>query len=112
MAPSEFYRQAREESGYREELGFTATCPAEHHFSEHYGIMPRVELFLAWVASRTRRIKLWPMVIVAPLRNPIQLAEDLALIDNFSEGRVVASVGSGYRSYEFKPFAQEIGENT
>lgn len=108
---SVFYRQALDECIYGEELGFSAACPAEHHFSSHYGIMPRVELFLAWLAGRTRHMKLWPMVIVAPLRNPIQLAEDAALVDNFSDGRFVLSVGSGYRGYEFGPFGQDIAEN-
>lgn len=112
MSPGDFYRQAVAESVFGEELGFSATCPAEHHFSEHYGIMPRVELFLSWVAATTRRMRLWPMVIVAPLRNPIQLAEDLALLDQFSAGRVVFSVGSGYRGYEFEPFGQDIRENS
>jgi alkanesulfonate monooxygenase SsuD/methylene tetrahydromethanopterin reductase-like flavin-dependent oxidoreductase (luciferase family) len=111
MSEAEFYRQSLDECVWGEELGFGAACPAEHHFSSHYGIMPRVELFLAWVAGRTRRMKLWPMVIVAPLRNPIQLAEDCALLDCFSEGRMVCSVGSGYRPYEFVPFGQEIAEN-
>lgn len=108
----EFYRQALAEVVYGEELGFYAACPAEHHFSEHYGIMPRVELFLSWVASRTRTMRLWPMVIVVPLSDPIRLAEDCALIDNFSEGRFVFSIGSGYRPYEFLPFGQKITENT
>lgn len=108
----EFYKQAMEEVVLGEKLGFTGIHPAEHHFSEHYGIMPRVEHFLSWAAGKTERMKLWPMVIVAPLRNPIQLAEDVALIDNFSEGRMVFSVGSGYRKYEFKPFGQDISENT
>jgi len=111
IGEAEFYRQTLDECIYGEELGFSAACPAEHHFSSHYGIMPRVELFLAWLAGRTENMKLWPMVIVAPLRNPIQLAEDCALIDNFSNGRMVCSLGSGYRPYEFTPFGQEISEN-
>lgn len=111
VTPAEFYRQSLDEAVYGEELGFDSICPAEHHFSEHYGIMPRVELFLSWVAGRTAKMRLWPMLVVAPLRNPIQLAEDIALIDNFSQGRVVFSVGTGYRPYEFVPFAQNMAEN-
>ncbi len=111
MTPAEFYKQALQETVLGEELGFWATCPAEHHFSEHYGIMPRVEHFLSYVAGSTQRMKLWPMVIVAPLGQATRLAEDCALIDQFSEGRLVFSVGSGYRKYEFTPFGQQIGEN-
>lgn len=112
MSPADFYEQALEETKYGEELGFFATCPAEHHFSEHYGIMPRVEHFLSYCAGATERIKLWPMVIVASLGHPIRLAEDVALIDQFSRGRMVFSVGTGYRKYEFAPFQQDQDENT
>ena len=111
MEPSQFYREALEETQYGEELGFYATCPAEHHFSEHYGIMPRVEHFLSYVAGGTHKIKLWPMVIVAPLGHPVRLAEDCALIDQMSGGRLVFSVGSGYRKYEFKTLEQPIEQN-
>ena len=109
--PGQFYREALEETQYGEELGFYASCPAEHHFSEHYGIMPRVEHFLSYVAGGTSTIKLWPMVIVVPLSHPIRLAEDCALIDQMSGGRLVFSVGSGYRKYEFETLEQPIGQN-
>lgn len=110
--PAEFYAQAADEVRYGEELGFYAVCPAEHHFSEHYGIMPRVEQFLSFIAGQTERLMLWPMVIVLPLADPVRLAEDLALIDQFSNGRLVVSVGSGYRKYEFKKLGRDISENT
>jgi alkanesulfonate monooxygenase SsuD/methylene tetrahydromethanopterin reductase-like flavin-dependent oxidoreductase (luciferase family) len=110
-SPAQFYAQAAEEVRYGEELGFYAVCPAEHHFSEHYGIMPRVEHFMSFIAGQTERIMLWPMVIVVPLADPVRLAEDLALIDQFSKGRVVVSVGSGYRKYEFDKLGRDIAEN-
>jgi len=111
MTPAEFYKQALEESVLGEELGMYAVCPAEHHFSENYGIMPRVEHFCSFVAGATKEIKLWPMVIVAPLGDPIRLAEDVALIDQMSQGRMVFSVGSGYRPAEFKQFNRPMAEN-
>lgn len=109
--PSQAYKEAVEESEYGEKLGFHAVCPAEHHFSQHYGIMPDVIDFCSWVASRTKKIKLWPMVIVAPLHEPIRLAERIAMLDQFSEGRVIFSIGSGYRAYEFDPFGLSIKDN-
>jgi alkanesulfonate monooxygenase SsuD/methylene tetrahydromethanopterin reductase-like flavin-dependent oxidoreductase (luciferase family) len=109
--PADFYAQAADEIKYAEDLGFYAVCPAEHHFSEHYGIMPRVEQFLSFIAGQTDRMTLWPMLIVLPLADPIRLAEDCALIDQFSKGRLVFSVGSGYRKYEFKKLGRDIAEN-
>lgn len=111
MTPAEFYRLALEETQYGEELGAWAVCPAEHHFSESYGIMPRVEHFLSYCAGATSKVKLWPMVIVVPLADPIRLAEDCALIDQMSGGRLVFSVGSGYRPREFRKFGREMSEN-
>ncbi len=110
--PAEFYAQAADEVRFAEDLGFYAVCPAEHHFSEHYGIMPRVEHFLSFIAGQTDKMMLWPMLIVLPLADPIRLAEDLAVIDQMSQGRLVLSVGSGYRKYEFKKMGRDIAENT
>jgi alkanesulfonate monooxygenase SsuD/methylene tetrahydromethanopterin reductase-like flavin-dependent oxidoreductase (luciferase family) len=111
IEPGEFYRQALDHTIYGEELGFSAVCPAEHHFSADYGIMPRVELFLMACAVRTQRMKLWPMLIIAPLAHPIRLAEDVALIDQFSQGRMIFSVGTGYRKYEHDKFGVDVKEN-
>ncbi len=105
------YRDAEDEAVYGEELGFTGVHPAEHHFSDHYGIMPRTELFLAKLAGRTRKLRLVPMVTVAPLTDPVRLAEDAALLDQLSDGRYTLSVGSGYRKYEFDAFGFDIAEN-
>ena len=111
MAPADMYEQALEDAVIGEEMGVYAVCPAEHHFSENYGIMPRVEHFCSYVAGATKKMTLWPMVIVAPLGHPVRLAEDVALIDQFSRGRMVFSIGSGYRKYEFTQFGQPIEEN-
>ncbi len=110
-SPGQAYKEAVEEAVYGEKLGFDAICPAEHHFAEHYGIMPDVIDFLGWVAPKTKKIKLWPLVIVAPLNEPIRLAERIAMLDQFSDGRVIFSVGSGYRAYEFTPFGFDIRNN-
>jgi alkanesulfonate monooxygenase SsuD/methylene tetrahydromethanopterin reductase-like flavin-dependent oxidoreductase (luciferase family) len=105
------YQLAVDEAVYAEQLGFAAICPAEHHFAEHYGIMPETELYLSWVAARTKKILLWPMVMVAPLADPIRLAERVAMLDQFTEGRMVCSVGSGYRAYEFEGWGLDIKQN-
>ncbi len=105
------YDEAIEECVYAEELGYEAAHPAEHHFSEHYGIMPRTEIFLAYLAAKTTRIKLAPQVIVSPLANPVRLAEDCAMIDVLSGGRFTFSCGAGYRGYEFAKMGLDIDTN-
>jgi alkanesulfonate monooxygenase SsuD/methylene tetrahydromethanopterin reductase-like flavin-dependent oxidoreductase (luciferase family) len=108
---TECYDQALDELCYAEELGFAAAHPAEHHFSNHYGIMPRVEMFLANLAGRTSRLGLRPSLIVAPLGDPLRMAEDCAMLDVLSHGRFTFSIGTGYRKYEFDKFGRDIQEN-
>lgn len=107
----QLYREAVEECVLAEELGFEGIHPAEHHFSKHYGIMPRTEIFLAYVAARTSRIKLAPQCIVSPLAEPLRLAEDCAMLDILSGGRFSFSCGAGYRKYEFDKLNFDIEEN-
>ena len=52
---SQVYKDAEEEAIFAEEIGFSGIHPAEHHFSDNYGIMPRVELFLAKLAGQIGR---------------------------------------------------------
>ncbi|HIA00582.1 MAG TPA: LLM class flavin-dependent oxidoreductase, partial [Myxococcales bacterium] len=106
------YRQCVDEAVFGEEIGFDAVCPAEHHFGANYGIMPQTEMFLSWVAARTSRIRLWPMVMVAPIHEPLRLAERVAMLDQFSQGRMVFSVGTGYRKYEFDGLGVDINDST
>lgn len=106
------FREAEEECQFLEEAGFEAVHPAEHHFSKEYGNLPRTELFLAKIAGKTSRLKLIPMVVLAPFTHPLRLAEDGALLDLLSDGRFTLSVGSGYRGKEFLGFGQEISQNS
>jgi natural product biosynthesis luciferase-like monooxygenase protein len=86
-----------------EDLGFDHIWPAEHHFSE-YGYLASPQVSLAFVAAKTKRLKLAQGVIVLPFHNPIRVAEDLAMLDLMSDGRVIAGLGRGYQPGEFKGF--------
>lgn len=86
-----------------EDLGFDSIQPAEHHFSE-YGYLASPQVSLAAVAARTKRIRLGTGVVVLPFHNPIRVAEDFALLDLMSDGRVDLGVGRGYQPMEFAGF--------
>lgn len=107
----QIYREAEADARLAEELGFEGIHPAEHHFTAEYGIMPRTELFLARLSGFCNVKRLYPMVVVSPLANPIRIAEDIALLDNLFDGRIVYSVGSGYRDYEFHGFGVDLETN-
>lgn len=92
-----------------DQLGFETAWFAEHHFS-NYSLCPSPMMMAAAVAHQTRRIRLGPAVIVAPLYNPIRLAEEVALVDQLSQGRVVLGLGSGYQRFEFEAFGADLAE--
>ncbi len=86
-----------------EGFGFDSVWPAEHHFTE-YGFCASPALPLAAIARRTRRIRLGTGVVVLPFHHPLRVAEDFAMLDNLSGGRVELGVGRGYQPIEFQGF--------
>jgi alkanesulfonate monooxygenase SsuD/methylene tetrahydromethanopterin reductase-like flavin-dependent oxidoreductase (luciferase family) len=92
-----------EEFVYAEELGFDSVWLAEHHFSE-YGILGNPLLFASLLAAKTKRIRIGTAVMILPFYNPVRLAEDAALVDLISEGRLDLGIGRGYQPKEFNGF--------
>jgi alkanesulfonate monooxygenase SsuD/methylene tetrahydromethanopterin reductase-like flavin-dependent oxidoreductase (luciferase family) len=93
-----------------EELGFDSIWPAEHHFTE-YGYCASPAVILAAIASVTKRIRLGTGVVVLPFNDPIRVAEDYAMLDLISDGRVDFGVGRGYQPGEYKGF-RRLRSNT
>jgi alkanesulfonate monooxygenase SsuD/methylene tetrahydromethanopterin reductase-like flavin-dependent oxidoreductase (luciferase family) len=104
---AELYRDHLEEAVLAEELGFDAVWTSEHHFSPD-AWSPAPFPFLAAVAARTKRVRLGTFVLLLPLHNPIRVAEDVAVLDNISEGRVDLGVGVGSSPREFNTFGVPI----
>lgn len=97
------YEQTLEEAVLADELGFDSFWLAEHHFST-YGVLGNPLMFGAAIAQRTRKIKIGTAVMVIPFYDPVRLAEDAALLDNLSGGRLLLGTGSGYQPKEFAGF--------
>lgn len=81
-------------------LGFEALWLAEHHFLQ-IGTVPNPAVMLAAIAMQTERLRLGPAVSVLPYRNPVLVAEDYALVDQLSRGRLNMGVGYGSQPAEF-----------
>lgn len=105
----EIYRDFLEEAVLAEELGFDAVWASEHHFSPD-AWSPSPVPFLAAVAARTQRIRIGTYVLLLPLHNPVRTAEDFAVLDNISGGRVDLPVGVGSATEEFHTFGVPFGE--
>ncbi|WP_165975960.1 LLM class flavin-dependent oxidoreductase [Actinomadura rubrisoli] len=92
-----------------EELGFDGVWVAEHHFRD-YGVVPNIFTLLANLAARTERLRLGTGIVVLPLHNPIHVAEEAAMVDLLSGGRLELGIGRGYQSVEFENFGLDLGE--
>jgi probable F420-dependent oxidoreductase len=98
-----FYREALEEVVLGEELGFDSVWMEEHHgIKDHYWPSPLV--VLAGFAARTSTIRLGTDVVVLPFHHPVKAAEDAAMVDVISNGRLTLGVAIGYRPDELALF--------
>jgi len=95
------YEQQLEEVRLLEELGYWCCWFAEHHFAG-YALMPDCLLMAAAAARETRRIRLGAGVVVLPFQHhPIRVAEQAAMVDCLSHGRLELGFGRGYQPHEF-----------
>lgn len=97
---SALYSACIEQSRWADRLGLDAVVLSEHHVTED-GYMPSPVAVGSAVATATQRIAISISAIVAPLWNPIRLAEDLATLDLLSGGRTSVVLVVGYRQVEF-----------
>ena len=95
-----YYREALEEVVRGEELGFDSVWMEEHHsVANHYWPSPLT--VLAGFATRTSRVTLGTDIAVGAFHHPVRLAEDVAMLDVMSGGRVTLGVAIGYKPDEF-----------
>lgn len=93
-----------------ETLGFETIWLAEHHFTE-YGMLPSIPVLGAAIAQRTSTIRIGSAIAVLPFHDPRRVAEDYAMLDVLSNGRLELGVGRGYQPLEFKAFDVEMSES-
>jgi alkanesulfonate monooxygenase SsuD/methylene tetrahydromethanopterin reductase-like flavin-dependent oxidoreductase (luciferase family) len=97
------YRTAIEQVEWADRLNFFSVYIGEHHGAEDNYIPSPIVLASA-MAARTTQIRLHLSALLLPLHNPIHVAEDLAVLDNISNGRLDVTLGLGYRPHEFDMF--------
>ena len=83
-----------------DDLGFDEVYLCEHHGAPD-GYLPSPIVLGAAVAARTRRIRIHLTALVVTLHHPLRIAEDLAVLDILSNGRLTVTAGMGYRPHEF-----------
>ena len=96
-------------AGVMDRLDYETFWMAEHHFQrEGYECIPNLMLFAVHLAHLTKRLKIGCGFNIAPMWNPLRMAEDYATADILTDGRVVFGVGRGYHTREVETFDAPI----
>ena len=93
------FNEVLEEIEYGEELGFDSVWLPEHHFAV-YGMLGNPMTLAAAISQRTRRMKIGTAIMVLPFQHHLRVAEDAALVDALSGGRLLLGLGRGYQPPE------------
>src|SRR5262245_31873894 len=109
-SPNECVAEILEQALYAEEIGMHSVWIGEHHFST-LGVNSAPEVLLAYIAAKTRRVRLAPAVNVLPLHHPVLVAEQWATLDLLSGGRVDFATGRGYDRREYEPLGANFADN-
>ena len=109
-SPNQFVDDITNEALYADQLGMHSAWIGEHHFNS-LGVLSCPDLVLAYIAARTKHIRLAPAVTVLPLHHPIRVAEQWASLDLLSNGRVDFAAGRGYDKREYLPFNVSFEDN-
>lgn len=104
------YDRAMQRISIMDTAGYDAVWLAEHHFTD-YSICPSVHMMGVHVANHTRNIRVGMAVSLAAFYHPLRLAEELALLDVLSGGRVNWGAGRGFDPTEFGVFEIPVEES-
>ncbi|MDE0745914.1 MAG: LLM class flavin-dependent oxidoreductase, partial [SAR202 cluster bacterium] len=103
---------AEEAAILMDELGYYALWMAEHHFQrEGYECIPNVIMMGTHLAAKTERLKFGCGFNIVPMWHPLRLAEDYAMADVLTGGRMIFGVGRGYHSREVETFGSPVIDN-
>ena len=106
---SEVFATSREVARVMDDLGYYCLWAAEHHFQrEGYECIPNLIQWGLWLATQTRRLKIGSAFNILPMWHPIRLAEDYAMADIVTGGRLIMGVGRGYHTREVESFGAPL----
>ncbi len=104
------YESALDQMLAAEALGYRSVWIAEHHFND-YGLCPAPPVLASYLAARTRTLRLGMGVSLLPLHHPVDLAEQLAVLDVVSGGRLDVGIGRGGTLQDYQTFQSDRGDS-
>jgi alkanesulfonate monooxygenase SsuD/methylene tetrahydromethanopterin reductase-like flavin-dependent oxidoreductase (luciferase family) len=104
------YQSGLEQMLAAEPLGYRSVWIAEHHFND-YGLCPSPPVLAAFLAARTTTLRLGMGVSLLPLHHPVDLAEELAVLDVVSGGRLDVGIGRGGTLQDYQTFQSDRGDS-
>ncbi|NOT55523.1 MAG: LLM class flavin-dependent oxidoreductase [Deltaproteobacteria bacterium] len=97
------YHRALQRIEIMDKTGYDCVWLTEHHFSD-YSVCPSIPVMGTYAAARTKRLRIGAAITLAAFYHPLRLAEELALLDLLSDGRVNWGAGRGFDAKEFRTF--------
>ena len=105
------YARAMDRIEIMDETGYDAVWLAEHHFSG-YSVCPSVHLMAMHIAGRPKRLRIGTAVTLAAFYHPLRIAEEVALLDVLSDGRINWGAGRGFDPIEMQVFGVDPAESS
>lgn len=107
--PKDYYRIGLDMAEWADQQGFAECMLSEHHgANDNY--LPSPLVYAGAIAARTENIRIRISALILPLHDPLRVAEDVAVLDHISQGRIELVVAAGFRPLEFAMFDRELAE--
>jgi alkanesulfonate monooxygenase SsuD/methylene tetrahydromethanopterin reductase-like flavin-dependent oxidoreductase (luciferase family) len=110
MADADMFRKETKLAIEAEAMGYEFVGLVEHHFGD-YAMCPDNAQVLAYIAAKTKTLKLMPAAFILPWNDPLRVVEKAVLLDIISEGRVILGLGRGLSRREFVGFRTDMAES-
>lgn len=108
---AQFYQAMLEQCDRAERHRFHSAWFAEHHFHDYGGHIPSVPVLASAVAQRTQHLRLGSGICLIPLQDPVRVAEQYAMLDCLSNGRLEFGIGRGFQKSEYDAFERRMDDS-